>query len=44
MLLTTIFFHIDEFCKQYDKFISKKTLKSKTTNKAGQPKTMHLLE
>ncbi len=44
MLLTTIFFHIDEFCKQYDKFISKKILKSKTTSKAGRPKTMHLSE
>ena len=44
MLLTTIFFHIDEFCKQYEKFISKKILKPKSTSKSGRPKRMHLSE
>ena len=42
MSLTTIFFHIDEFCKQYGKFISKKILKSKSTSRSGHPKKMYL--
>ena len=44
MLLTTIFFHIDEFCKEYKKTIEKKTLSSRVINKGGRPRIMNLSE
>jgi len=45
MLLTTIFCDIDDFCKHYEKFVSSKRLKNKSTlKKGGRPRNLSLSE
>ena len=44
MILTTIFFHSDEFCKQYEKFIAKKMLRNNLKIKGGRPPRLRLSE
>jgi len=43
-MLTSIFYHIDEFCKEYDNFFSEKMLPSKPRHRGGRPRKMHLSE
>lgn len=44
MLLTTIFFHIDEFCKEYEKFIKKTLIELDPKHSGGRPPKMSLSE
>jgi len=42
MYLTTIFCEIDDFCKQYEKYVKEKRVKEDTISAAGRPRGMTL--
>jgi len=44
MLLTTIFFHIDEFCKKYEKILKKTLIEMNKKHPGGRPSKMSLSE
>lgn len=44
MLLTTIFFHVDEFCKEYEKFLKKTLIELDKKHPGGRPPKMRLSE
>ena len=44
MLLTTIFYNSDDFCKEYEKLINPKLLRENTSAKGGRPRRLTLSE